>query len=181
MTMSTSHVDEFLKAEDEAHRLVEELTKLKAETESYASARGALTEVIVSVSDSSGKLSELAKRLGNVVEAMRSIGTPELLRAQDALIGQVKALGEDVNQTKMSVSTTLAGAMNEVRALRDRLDAGDAARQSEAKRFQSDLVARLESAQIDIKTLRRRIIGGIFVLAAVLVTLAVAVLVVGRV
>jgi DNA repair ATPase RecN len=181
MNVSSSHVEEFLKAEEEAHRLVDELTKLKAETESYATARGALSEAMKKVSDSAGKLSELAKRLGDVVETMRSIGTPELLQAQEILTGQVKVLGEDVNRTQQSVSTTLAGAVNEVRSLREKMESSETARLSETRTFQSDVAARLTSVQMETSALRRRVLGGTIVLLAALAALGVLVMLIGRV
>jgi chromosome segregation ATPase len=103
--MATNGVDAFLRAEDEANRLVDELARLRQETESYQTARESLDRTAEGVSGLATRLGELSGRLGAVVETLRSIGTPELLRAQ--------------NETRDALSAEIADTRAEMRTMRN--------------------------------------------------------------
>ena len=89
--MAPHGVDAFLRAEEQADRLVTELTRLKEEIESYRTAHQALGQAAEGVSALAARSAELAVQLGRVVETLRSIGTPELLRRQEAVSSEVAA------------------------------------------------------------------------------------------
>ena len=117
--MATDRVDAFLRAEEEADRLVDELTRLKEETESYTTARQALGQAAEGVSELATRLAEIAGQFGKVVETLRSIGTPELLRGQEALASEVTALRQDLEGTQEKLSSHFAGARAAVRTVRN--------------------------------------------------------------
>jgi hypothetical protein len=103
MNMATGGLDSFLRAEEEADRLVEELRRLKEETESYKTAREALGQAAAGVSELATRCAEIAERLGGVAETLRSIGTPELLRGLEKVVGEIGVLRQDLDETRQSV------------------------------------------------------------------------------
>lgn len=98
MNVATDRVEAFLRAEEEAYHLVDELAQLKKEIESYKIAHEALDEAAGGVSRLANQLTDIAGQLGGVVEALRSIGTPELLRGQEAVTREVTALQRMLEQ-----------------------------------------------------------------------------------
>ncbi|MEW6756438.1 MAG: hypothetical protein AB1505_36520 [Candidatus Latescibacterota bacterium] len=120
--MATGGPDAFLRTEEEANRLVDELTRLKEETEAYSTARGALDHAAQGLSDLAGRMGGIAVQLRDVAGTLRSIGTPELRRGQEALTGEVAMLRQDLGRSIGALSddvrAQLAGARAELRTLR---------------------------------------------------------------
>ena len=100
-----------MEAEQEANRLVEELTRLKNESESYRAARGTLEKAGDGVARLGGELADAAHHLDGMIETLRAIGTSELLRTQEAATAEVAALRRDLASTRraMDASTTAQG------------------------------------------------------------------------
>lgn len=98
--MANDRVEEFLRAEDEAHRLVDQLSELKRETESYSTARIALQDAGSGIATLTDALAGAAQRLEEVVKTLRSIGTPELLRAQEATTVELASVRSALDATK---------------------------------------------------------------------------------
>jgi hypothetical protein len=96
--MAQGGPDAFLRAEEEADRLVKELSRLKIETESYRTAREALGQAAMSLSELSNRCAQIADRLGGIAEALRSIGMPELLRGLEIIAGEVATLRQQLEQ-----------------------------------------------------------------------------------
>lgn len=134
--MADDGVERFLRAEEEANRLVEELKHLKEETESYQTARKALGEVAQGVAGLATRLSDISGRLGDVVETLRSIGTPELLRGQEAVTREVAMLRQDLGGTQQSILEALTQAMDQVRILCETLESAERTRQEALQRLQ---------------------------------------------
>ena len=160
MTVPKENVEVFLQAEAEAHQLVEQLVKLREETESYAAAHTALDKA----ADGLGKLSDvlggITQRLGEVVQTLRSIGTPELLRAQEASAVQLEALGSRV-----------ATAIDTVRKLHEDLSARMQGQEVAAQAARDDLKAQIErhsserqATKAELARLRRQLFWGTGVL-----------------
>ena len=118
--MPTDGVDDFLRAEEEANRLVDELARLKHETESYKTARDALDGAAEGVSGLATKLGGLAGRLGDVVEALRSIGTPELLGRLEAVASDIATIRQDLGNTQRSI---VKAHQQDIKTLKDALSA----------------------------------------------------------
>jgi len=145
--MPNDNVEAFLRAESEAHQLLDELTKLRSETESYAAAQAALGEAAEHVGDLSGVLADLARRLGEVVQTLRSIGTPELLRAQEATTAMVAAMGSSV-----------AAAADTVRALHDNLNAKMEQQAADSKAAYADLNAQIGRERSETHEVRAEVV-----------------------
>lgn len=101
--MATEGVDSFLRVEEEANSLVEQLRRLKKEIESYKTARMALDQAAASVSELSTRCAEIAEQLGGLGETLRSIGTPELLRRLEGVTSEVDTLRQDLDGTRQSI------------------------------------------------------------------------------
>jgi hypothetical protein len=97
-----------LAAEQEAARLVEALAQLKAEMESYRTSRTALDAAGVEMARLAGELTAIAQRVDGVVEALRAIGTPELLRAQVEARAEVAALRAELSKAQRAMGANVA-------------------------------------------------------------------------
>lgn len=154
--MPKDNVEVFLQAEAEAHQLVEQLVKLKRETESYAAAHTELEKAGGALGELSGVLGGVTQRLGEVVQTLRSIGTPELLRAQEASTVQLEAL-----------SSRVVSLIDTARKLHDDLSARVQGQEVAAQAARDDLRAQLErhssetqAVQAELARLRRQLFWG---------------------
>lgn len=147
--MATDGLDRFLRAEEEAHRLVDELTRLKEETESYKTAREALSEAAAGVSELSTRCAKIAEQLGGLVETLRSIGTPELLRGLEAVGSEVGMLRQDLDGTRQSIIE---------------------AHQRDVERIKENLIVELSVARAAVRAVRNLALG---IVALLVIALAV--------
>lgn len=90
-------VDEFLRVEEEATLLLDELGRLRKETESYASARGSLTDAAEGLKPLAEKLAETAQGVQAVSAVLREIGTPELSAGLSRLSDQLSSVQSDLD------------------------------------------------------------------------------------
>lgn len=132
--MPDDRVSEYLRAEEEANQLLEELTRLQKEIESYSSARGTLQAASDSVKDLCGKLAGACVRFSEVVKTLETIGTPELIRLQNeqaktiasldmALQGKLAAVLENVEKSSGSISSSITKATKTIGDLSGVVDA----------------------------------------------------------
>lgn len=150
--MATDGIERFLRAEEEANRLVEELTQLKEETESYQTARKALGEASKGVAGLATRLSDISGRLGGVVETLRSIGTPELLQGQEAVTREVGSLRQDLASTQESILGTLESTITQVRGLCETIEAAERVRRDQLQTLQQNITGLATAASIsDLK------------------------------
>ena len=133
--MANENVDTFLQVEEYAHRLAEELTRLKSETDSYKAARTTLDQAAVGVTTLASSLGEISGRLALVVETLRTIGTPELLRRQEVVTGELVSLRQDLSATERSVMEAVAKPVVQLRALNEALDVAQQANQQQLQRM----------------------------------------------
>ena len=78
-------VQQFLQAEEEASRLVEELTRLKQEIQHYSAASHSLDEAGARIGSLVDEVSKATTGVGDVIKTLREIGTPELLDRLSAI------------------------------------------------------------------------------------------------
>lgn len=116
--------EQFLKTEQAASALLDELGQLRSETKHYSSAASALDDASRSLGELAGKATELVTDVRNVVVAMQEIGTPELLERLERLtarseeqVGQLQDLRECVQRLTEKVDVLLPA----VSAIPDRL------------------------------------------------------------
>jgi DNA repair ATPase RecN len=100
---TTEHVNAFLRAEKDATALVAQLHQLRDETVRYTEAHHALEETTLAVSSSATNLGELMARVGDILETLRTIGTPQLLSGQEALADSVSSLSSGVATLEAAV------------------------------------------------------------------------------
>lgn len=111
--MTVTSVDDFLQAEEQAHRLVEQLDQLAQEMAHYKAAHEALDDAGANLGAFTSHLGSLTEDVGEVMEALRSIGTPEILRAQKEIArahsqeiqNLDNALREQADQTRAALRT----------------------------------------------------------------------------
>lgn len=107
--------DQFLQAEEEANRLIEELGKLRKETESYASASKSLNQASSEVGKTARSLQAVAENSAQVFKTLNAIGTPELLRAQEeaklVVLQKIEEEGAKLRRVVLLTAGTLLFAL----------------------------------------------------------------------
>jgi hypothetical protein len=98
--MASGRVEDFLRAEEEAQRLVSVLERLKNEVESYAGAREALDIVAGNLRDLADELTQVAEGFASAVETLRTLGTPEILQGQELIANRVDSLRENTDNVR---------------------------------------------------------------------------------
>ena len=78
-----SGVDKFLKVEEEASLLLDQLTQLKQEVGHYSAARESLQDTTLQLGETLEKLSGLVEGTQEVVAKLKEIGTAEILDQLD--------------------------------------------------------------------------------------------------
>ena len=167
--MTANKTDEFLRAEEEAHRLVEVLQSLSQEVQSYKSAHEALGEAAVGVGDLAKRSGAAASQIAEVVEALRVIGTPELLHGHETLTadlaatrqGLLEAVQRDADTTRSSINTEMSQLREDIEvrhsALREAL-------QMDSGNLRADLNSQLGASKSMLTFLRNLAFGGIALL-----------------
>lgn len=105
--------ERFLKAEEEANKLVDLLAQLDQEANSYRTARQSIDVAASGVADLTERLSECAGRLVAATETLRSIGTPELMSKQDELGTALSSTDQDVTAIRRSLAELAASVKSE--------------------------------------------------------------------
>jgi hypothetical protein len=111
----TASMEAFLKCEEDVDRLLEELTHLRQEAESYASARQTVDKAAEGVSTLSTDLVGLASRLREIVDTLRSISTPQILE-------QLAGVKNDVSETRSQIHNQVEQSREEARSTRELLN-----------------------------------------------------------
>jgi uncharacterized coiled-coil DUF342 family protein len=165
--MATGPLDPFLKAEEEANFLVEQLKRLKEEVESYRTAREALSKAAEAVSKVSTRCASIAERLGGLAEALRSIGTAELLQGLQEIAEEVRMLRQDLDSTRQSTIELHKGSFERLQKLISERSgwASDAAKNiTELRKTMAGITA-------EVRVLRNLAFGSIALLVMALVLL----------
>lgn len=106
----TRGTEAFLQTEEEVNRLLTELTRLQQEAASYASAKQTVDKAAAGVSTLSSDLVNLAVRLREIVDTLRSISTPEIL-------DQLEGVKNDVSASRQHLETQVETAKQHTRDL----------------------------------------------------------------
>lgn len=188
--MAAGRVEDFLRTEKEAQELVNVLGQLRDEVESYASARDALDVIAGNLRDLAARLTEVAEGFLAAVEALRAIGTPELLEGQEALAAHVQALRDSVEGVRRDldgltsqmlaaqeehaagIAETVARESAAVRENIDRIRQEDLALQLQAlAALRTEIAKQMAVASASFRQLRNLVLGGLGGLVAVLALL----------
>jgi chromosome segregation ATPase len=155
-----------LQAEEEANRLVEELRRLKIETESYKTAREALGQAATGVGDLSSRCATIIEQIGGIAETLRSIGTPELLSRMEVVADQVGVLRQRMEDFQQAI----------VEAHQQDIDSMQhsilEAHQREIERIKEDLGEQLADVRAALRFVRNLAVGGVLLLAVALTVLS---------
>lgn len=158
-------ISSFLEAEAKAQELVDELVRLKESVQSYRNAGQALNEVAAAIGDLAERLQGLVEGNGNVLEALRSIGTPELLQRQedvarliahkfDESSAERRALANEQAQRQEELSRLVTQKLAEVEARYEALRNDIVQRQEEAARL---MTQKFDEGRAEHGALRRAI------------------------
>jgi hypothetical protein len=97
--MTEPTVEEFLRLEEGARRLVAELTALRAETVTLKEANSTLITAADRLSQLIGATTEAARQVGESAKAVREIGTPEILNRIGTVAGAVRDSAQTTNES----------------------------------------------------------------------------------
>jgi chromosome segregation ATPase len=103
--MASNGNQPFLDLEEQASRLVDELDALRSETESYAAADRDLRNASRSISELTDELRRVATEVGSSAQAMRSIGTAELLAGLKSVTSRTELLQADLARLSTDLQT----------------------------------------------------------------------------
>lgn len=115
--MPEDPVRTFLDAEQQANQLLDELKRLKQEVGSYRDARATLEQLSASLDQYTSRLSDLATRGAIVLDALKSLGTPEILARIDQTRSGVEGLRELLSGLATSVGELRNDQKNAYREL----------------------------------------------------------------
>lgn len=102
--MATNPTEEFLRAEAEAQRLATVLLELKKEVGSYKTAREALDKAAAHLAALADQGAAAARQLQSVVEQLRTIGTPEMLRRLEVLQQTLMVIQQRCEDTSAAIA-----------------------------------------------------------------------------
>ena len=105
--MTEDRVEQFLKSEEEASLLVDELSKLREETDAYKAAQGALDGAAQDLGGLIDRVAIAADGVKDVSATLREIGTPALLAGQEELSEQMRTARDEVRAMKLSLLVSL--------------------------------------------------------------------------
>ncbi len=134
--MEADELDLFLLAEQQANELVDVLTQLKTEIESYSTARIAVDRAAEGVSGLAAESAEAVRELSALAETLRTNGPAEILRQQKDMSEVLTQLQKALEEAKGSI---LAGQERGAQDLRTELDQGLARLKADAEALQQSL------------------------------------------
>lgn len=105
--MAKDAIERLLEAEKAAQLLVDELQRLKKESDAYVSARATLDQAGAAVAHLAGQLRETTTRLHQLVTNLESTGIAEIVDVRRAIMQEVASLREEVHATAKEVLTEL--------------------------------------------------------------------------
>src|SRR5687768_5344380 len=110
--------DRFLEVEQETSELLSVLQALRTETEHYSRASRTVDEAAQHVQSLAEPLTAAAAGLDSVVHVLQEIGTPEILRRQEALQEDVARIVDLLSRTQEAVSSSVAQLRQELQPIR---------------------------------------------------------------
>ena len=176
--MDKEIIKELLDAEDQANKLIQELSRLKSEVESYREASRGLRDTSDGLSRLTDALTTITEGIGKVVETTKNLGTPQIINRQDLLDASLKEAEERLNQ-KINILVTsenLGSRVEEIRTelgslatstdvngLDQKLEQATAQLQDQTATMQSEFKERFDQLEKSDKSLRILLISGFFI------------------
>ena len=113
--------EDFLSAEQAAQQLAQSLKRLDAEAESYSTAGKTLEQVSTGVRELASRTSVVAERTAEAVEAIRSIGSVQILEQVQALSAGAEANTDAVREISTKLDT-ISGQVDAIGVVAKTLD-----------------------------------------------------------
>ena len=113
--MGNSETEGFLRAEAEATELIEQLGKLKSETESYKEARRVVEEVMAVTREVGEALQGLSVAVSTMVREASAVGIPELIASEKDLAAKVEAQNEAASERGELLVSEISRVSDETR------------------------------------------------------------------
>jgi|YNPNPStandDraft_1061719.scaffolds.fasta_scaffold36660_2 archaellum component FlaC len=160
--MATGQIEQFLRVEEEANRLLDALERLREETQSYRASRELLEAAAQAVEGLASSIADASRQIISLRETLQSISTSDLLRAQEAIADQVNSLRTDLDQVHrsitealdQSVSSTSERTAQQIDSLREMLEITAQAQQTELLRTRDIITSGTSELQTEISTHR---------------------------
>lgn len=161
--MATTEIEQFLRVEEEANHLLDVLKQLQEETQSYRTSRELLDAAAKAMEGLANNMADATRQIVSLREALQSISTSELPRAQEAVIDQVNGLRAELDNAQRSITEALdqsvAGASEQtakrIEILREILEAAEQEQQAELLRTQDIITDGTSKPQAGISATTR--------------------------
>ena len=160
--MAAEQPDAFLKAEEEAIRLVELLEQLRNEIISYSEAHDTLDVAADAVGKLATRCADIVEQVGGLAEVLRTIGTPELLRRLQEVNGHISTLRTDLDGAQQSIIAAQKAGVDRLQTLiGDKLDwtANVASSIADFRNRLDIITAKLQKTDEDFRTLQMDLDG----------------------
>jgi ABC-type transporter Mla subunit MlaD len=161
--------ENFVEVEQTIHELLEGLQQLKQEVEGYDRAKNTLEDVGTRVAELASRLSGLAENTHSIIDAIRRIGTPEIL----AQIKVLQSAQSDVAQAVRKSAENLASITESQSRFSEKFDSTGETIQHLLATNQTQLERRLDVLQTTFGRRLRTLtlvfaLGSICIIGAVL-------------
>lgn len=153
MSDQSAPTEDFLRAEEAAQQLVQSLRRLDAEAESYSTAGKTLDQVASEVRELASKTSEVAERSAEAVEAIRSIGSVQILEQVQALSAGAEASSVaigNVDERVHALADQVAVVDSALKSLDSKIDGVASATQAAAAKTVEAINQSAQSSQASI-------------------------------
>lgn len=114
--MANHETKRFLDAEAEANELIEELKRLRRETESIRDSRGAIEKALGVTTEVGSHVQALSSAVGRMMTEASAASIPELISAQRELTSAVEAQSEGMRLQNEKVLSEVSGLHQTVQA-----------------------------------------------------------------
>ncbi|PWH18558.1 MAG: hypothetical protein DDG58_06295 [Ardenticatenia bacterium] len=160
--MATSEIEQFLRVEEEANRLLDVLEQLRKETVSYRASRELLDAAAKAVDELASNIADTTKQLVNLRETLQSISTSEMLRVQETVIDRLAELRTDLDNVQRSITETLDQSVTsafertarQIDLLRETFEAAEREQKAEILRTQGIITGETSELQAEINVHR---------------------------
>ncbi len=169
--------EDFLRAEEAAQQLVRSLKRLDAEADSYSTAGKTLEQVSTEVRELASRTSVVAERSAEAVEAIRSIGSVQILEQVNKLSAGAEATATSVDGIGArldALASQVDLVMPILNSIESKFDAVSVAVEESTKRTETSVMRAADAARADSEAVAKLAKNAMYaaVFAAVLAALA---------